>query len=70
MLLCGCGWTGLNLKPNWKHDTAHCPECSATFKGINAEGAQVVTEADEEDSVKDNRTLIAMCRLLKGESQL
>jgi len=47
MLKCNCGWSGVNLKPDYQTNTAHCPMCNTTFKGIPAENA-IYTLRDEE----------------------
>jgi len=49
MLICNCGWQGMNLVPNKKDDTARCPKCSITFTGISAEKAVIVSSKVEKD---------------------
>lgn len=66
MLVCDCGWKGTRLLPNWKHDTAHCPECKTVFQGIKADDAQVMSAADEMDLIRDNEQLVFIGKTLRG----
>lgn len=61
MLVCGCGWGGCNLIPNWKHDTAHCPECLITFKGVKAGNAKAVSEIEELEITNDYEKIKFLC---------
>ena len=41
MLQCSCGWSGIDLVPNYDDDTARCPKCNGIFKGYKAKDAVV-----------------------------
>lgn len=66
MLICNCGWKGSNLLPNWKHDTAHCPECKTVFQDIKADDARVMSAEDEENLIVEHTTLVLFCEALAG----
>jgi len=36
MLICDCGWKGIELIPNYEDNTARCPKCNTVFEGIAA----------------------------------
>jgi hypothetical protein len=57
MLECSCGWLGVNLVPNYKEKTSHCPACSKIFLGIKPENAIVVAEDQEELLIKESKIL-------------
>ena len=40
VLKCRCGWTGIQLIPDYENDTANCPTCGRPFKGIPAHRAE------------------------------
>lgn len=64
MLVCDCGWQGVNLRPSPDDDTARCPVCDAVFQGIKAEKA-VVTSAEEEQRVlRDASGLVAFAEAM------
>ncbi len=46
MLLCNCGWQGMDLVPYPKDNTARCPKCKEVFKGIPA--ARAILQAARE----------------------
>ncbi len=50
MLICNCGWYGVNLQPRVEDDTALCPACNIAFQGITAARA-VCCAAEEEAQV-------------------
>lgn len=64
MLVCACGWRGANLLGNWKHDTAHCPECKTIFQGIKADDARAMSAEEERKIVTNHKTLVEMCDIL------
>jgi len=48
MVQCSCGWTGINLRPNYRRNTADCPRCHRPFEGILARDAIVTSQANDE----------------------
>ncbi len=57
MLACGCGWVGVNLKPDNEKDVARCPSCGTVFKGYTAKDAVIVTKEREEVAVRQYNIL-------------
>lgn len=57
MLQCSCGWRGVNLVPNYIKNTAECPVCHTTFKGILANNAVLVSPSQERDIVNEAEAL-------------
>jgi hypothetical protein len=51
MLKCKCGWTGVNLRPNYFRNTAHCPKCDVVFAGITAKWAISGYSREEEEKL-------------------
>ena len=60
MLICSCGWKGVNLVPNHKDNTANCPQCSVVFKGIPAKSAIVVSSEENDDITKQAEADLAI----------
>lgn len=60
MLVCSCGWKGVNLVPNHQDNTARCPQCSVPFNGIPAESAIVVSPEENDDITKQAEVDLAM----------
>ena len=60
MLICSCSWKGVNLVPNFKNDTARCPQCSTVFKGIPAESAIMVSPEKNDDITKQAEADLAI----------
>ena len=45
-----CGWTGCNLVPRPADNTAGCPDCGVTFRGIPAtdfQGSRISTDVED-----------------------
>jgi hypothetical protein len=52
VLICSCGWKGVNLVPHPGDNTARCPKCSAVFKGIPANRAIAVSIEEEKEIMR------------------
>lgn len=69
VLVCTCDWKGVNLRPNYQRDTAHCPECREMFRGIRAGGAISVSPDDEKEIIQDNAKLVFMCEAVEAHKR-
>ena len=52
MLICDCGWTGVNLVPDHVNNKARCPKCGTAHALFKAADAQLVTPADEAELIQ------------------
>lgn len=67
MLVCDCGWVGVNLSPDKKRDVACCPSCGIVFKGFTSEQAIIVSDESEAEVVRDYNVLKVMVKILGDE---
>jgi len=64
MLVCDCGWKGVNLISNIEDNTARCPKCRTVFVGIPANRAVIVSDEEERSIVEDCDLLVILCEQL------